>query len=70
MLKDAKPLLEKIAAPLLASLIQRQIAELAHLQADELSADGNQTCQRPAHRLRARNAARRRHVCAAWPARC
>jgi len=30
-------MLEKIAAPLLASLIQRQIAELAHLRADELS---------------------------------
>jgi DNA primase len=35
MLKEAKPLLEKIAAPLLAGLIQRQIAELAHLQADD-----------------------------------
>jgi DNA primase len=40
MLKDAKPLLEKIAAPLLASLIRRQIAELAHLQADELALVG------------------------------
>ena len=36
LIKDAKPLLEKIAAPLLAGLIQRHIAELAHLQADEL----------------------------------
>jgi DNA primase len=37
LLKDAKPLLDKIGAPLLARLLQRQIAELAHLQADELS---------------------------------
>ena len=37
LIKEAKPMLEKIAAPLLASLIQRQIAELAHLRADELS---------------------------------
>ena len=37
LIKDAKPLLEKIAAPLLGGLIQRHIAELAHLQADELS---------------------------------
>ena len=36
LIKDAKPLLDKIAAPLLARLIQRQIGELAHLQADEL----------------------------------
>jgi len=36
LIKDARPLLEKIAAPLLAGLIQRHIAELAHLQADEL----------------------------------
>ena len=36
LLKAAKPLLDKIAAPLLASLIRRQIADLAHLQADEL----------------------------------
>ncbi|HJX57792.1 MAG TPA: DNA primase, partial [Thiobacillus sp.] len=35
LIKEAKPLLEKIGAPLLARLIQRQIAELAHLQADE-----------------------------------
>ena len=40
LLKDAKPLLEKIAAPMLASLIQRQIAELAHLEADDLSQMG------------------------------
>ena len=40
LIKDAKPLLEKIAAPLLASLIQRHIAELAHLQADELGRMG------------------------------
>ena len=39
-LKDAKPLLEKIAAPLLARLIQRKIAESAHLQADELAQMG------------------------------
>jgi DNA primase len=37
MLKEARPLLEKIAAPLLSGLIQRQIAELVHLQADEFS---------------------------------
>lgn len=40
LLKEAKPLLEKIGAPLLAGLIQKQIAELAHLQADELSRMG------------------------------
>ena len=40
LLKEAKPLLEKIGAPLLARLIQRQIAELAHLQPDELSLMG------------------------------
>ena len=40
LIKDAKPLLEKIAAPLLASLIRRQIADLAHLQADELGLMG------------------------------
>jgi len=40
LLKEAKPLLEKIGAPLLARLVQRQIAELAHLQADELSLVG------------------------------
>ncbi|MFO7542400.1 MAG: DNA primase [Thiobacillus sp.] len=37
LLKEARPLLEKIGAPLLAGLIQRQIAELAHLGADELA---------------------------------
>ena len=52
LLKDARPLLEKIAAPLLGSLIRKQIAELAHLQADELSqmgfkSDTNPPC-RPA----------------------
>ena len=36
MIKDAKPLLDKIAAPLLASLIRRQVADLAHLRTDEL----------------------------------
>jgi len=40
LIKDAKPLLEKIAAPLLASLIRRQIADLAHLQADEFGLVG------------------------------
>ncbi|MBI1284610.1 MAG: DNA primase [Thiobacillus sp.] len=40
LIKDAKPLLEKIAAPLLASLIRRQVADLAHLQADELGLMG------------------------------
>ncbi|MDQ1315685.1 MAG: primase, partial [Pseudomonadota bacterium] len=40
LIKDARPLLEKIGAPLLSSLIQRQIAELAHVQADELSRMG------------------------------
>ncbi len=43
LIKDAKPLLGKIAAPLLASLIQRQIAELAHLQADEFGLVGLKT---------------------------
>ncbi|MDP3585890.1 MAG: DNA primase [Thiobacillus sp.] len=40
LIKDAKPLLDKIAAPLLASLIRRQVADLAHLQADELGLVG------------------------------
>jgi DNA primase len=40
MIKDAKPLLDKIAAPLLASLIRRQIADLAQLRADELGLVG------------------------------
>ena len=40
LLKAAKPMLEKIGAPLLGSLIQRQLAELTHLQASELSAMG------------------------------
>jgi DNA primase len=40
LLKEAKPLLEKIAAPMLAGLIQKQIAELAHVSADELSRMG------------------------------
>ncbi|MHB1084312.1 MAG: DNA primase [Thiobacillus sp.] len=40
MLKEAKPLLEKIAAPLLAGLIRKQIAELAHLQSEDLGQMG------------------------------
>jgi DNA primase len=40
LIKEAKPLLEKIGAPLLARLIQQQIAELVHLQADELGLMG------------------------------
>ena len=40
LIKDAKPLLDRIAAPLLASLIRRQVADLAHLQADELGLVG------------------------------
>ncbi|OHE62443.1 MAG: DNA primase [Thiobacillus sp. GWE1_62_9] len=43
LIKDAKPLLDKIAAPLLASLIRRQIADLAHLQADELGLVGEKS---------------------------
>ncbi len=39
-LKEAKPLLDRIAAPLLSSLIRRQIADLARLQPDELSTFG------------------------------
>ncbi|MBW8370160.1 MAG: DNA primase [Thiobacillus sp.] len=45
MIKDAKPLLDKIGAPLLASLIRRQIADLAHLQADELGLVGEKRPQ-------------------------
>ncbi|MDO9009696.1 MAG: DNA primase [Thiobacillus sp.] len=40
LLKQAKPLLEKITAPMLGSLIQRQIAELAHVPANELTQMG------------------------------
>ncbi len=36
LLKEAKPLLDRIAAPLLAALILRQIAELAQVPADAL----------------------------------
>ena len=39
-LKEAKPLLEKIAAPLLARLLQRQIAELTRLPPDDLNLMG------------------------------
>jgi len=56
-LKDAQPLLEKIAAPLLGTLIRRQIAERAHLQPDELGQIGLQAnlprrrpAVRPPHR--------------------
>jgi DNA primase len=56
-LKDAQPLLEKIAAPLLGTLIRRQIAERAHLQPDELGQFGLQAnlprrpaAVRPPHR--------------------
>ncbi len=45
-LKDAQPLLEKIAAPLLGGLIRRQIAERVHMRPDELGQFGLQT--RPA----------------------
>ena len=52
LIKDAKPLLDKIAAPLLARLIRRQIAELAHLQADELGLVGDKpgVAERPPQR--------------------
>jgi DNA primase len=40
LIKEARPLLDRIAAPLLASLIQRQIGELAHLQPDEMGLVG------------------------------
>jgi DNA primase len=36
LIRDAKPLLQKIAAPLLASLIRREVADLAHLHTDEI----------------------------------
>lgn len=40
LLKDARPLLDKIAAPLLASLIRRQLAERARIPLDELASLG------------------------------
>lgn len=40
LLKAAKPLLDKIAAPLLSGLLRRQIAELAHLQPEDLAQFG------------------------------
>lgn len=40
LLKDAKPLLEKIAAPMLGSLIQRQLAERLGMAPDELGRFG------------------------------
>jgi DNA primase len=36
LLKSARPLLERIAAPMLAGLLQRQLADLAQVSADEL----------------------------------
>ncbi|MFP5381846.1 MAG: DNA primase [Gammaproteobacteria bacterium] len=48
LLKDAKPLLDRIAAPLLAGLIRRQIAELAHVPADELGAPQERSAARRA----------------------
>jgi len=39
-LKEAKPLLERIAAPLLSTLVRRQIADIAGLQPDELAMFG------------------------------
>jgi DNA primase len=56
MLKEAKPLLERIAAPMLAGLIRKHIAELAHLQADELSRMGF----KPIHSRRAPPPSQRR----------
>jgi len=44
LIKDAKPLLEKIAAPLLSGLIQRQIADMANLQADVTQPYGPEAC--------------------------
>ncbi len=40
LLKEARPLLDKIAAPLLASLIRRQLAERARVPLDELGQPG------------------------------
>jgi DNA primase len=39
-LKEAKPLLDRIAAPLLSTLVRRQIADIARLQPDELAMFG------------------------------
>jgi len=39
-LKEAKPLLDRIAAPLLCTLVRRQIADIAGLQPDELAMFG------------------------------
>ncbi|MCU0811092.1 MAG: DNA primase [Thiobacillaceae bacterium] len=39
-LKEAKPLLDRIAAPLLSTLVRRQIADIAGLQPDELTMFG------------------------------
>ena len=39
-LKEAKPLLDRIAAPLLATLVRRQIADIAGLQPEELAMFG------------------------------
>ena len=51
LIKDAKPLLDRIAAPLLGRLIKRQIAELAHLPADQLGLMGDMaTAGRPQQR--------------------
>ncbi len=40
LLKDAKPLLDRISAPLLAALVRRQIASLAGLQPEDLPSLG------------------------------
>ena len=39
-LKEAKPLLDRVAAPLLSTLVRRQIADIAGLQPDELAMFG------------------------------
>ncbi len=52
LLKDARPLLEKIAAPLLASLIRRQLAELVHMPAEALGQLGFQPGRAPRSSLR------------------
>ncbi|MFZ0106374.1 MAG: DNA primase [Thiobacillus sp.] len=51
-LKEAKPLLDRIAAPLLSTLVRRQIADIAGLQPDELAMFGLAVPRAPSPRVR------------------
>jgi DNA primase len=68
-LKEAKPLLDRIAAPLLATLVRRQIADIAGLQPDELAMFGLAT-PRARTPPSAQAGARPPHACEVWRDPC